>query len=211
MVRTGKRATALAGLLESAGLRAWEVPRPAPRIEDLDPILARSILDTYRALGGRLEHPSLRPGAWDLNVSGLVVELDEELHFNRYREMTLRHEWARALPWTAFYLELCETREAECLKAGTWGSRWTNDSSSRMFDSGAQAGDLSSGAGAPRWKQRALYDVMKDAWAAHEENIGVARLSVYDNVSGYLLGDVLEGRATLNSSDLLGLLASRTA
>ncbi len=211
MVRTGKRATVLAGLLESAGLRARVGSQPAPRIEDFDPTIARHVLDTYRTLGGRLDHLALRPGTWDLNMNGVVIELDEELHFNRYRKTTLRNEWAQALPWTAPYLELCQTREAECLKAGMWGKRWTNDSSSRMFGAGAPPGDLSGEAGAPRWKQRALYDAMKDAWAASAKSIGVARLSVYDNVSGCLLGDVLTGRTTLKSDDLLALVASRTS
>jgi hypothetical protein len=43
--------------------------------------------------------PPLRPGAWDLVFAdGLVVELDEELHFNRYRAQSLQNEWATDLP-----------------------------------------------------------------------------------------------------------------
>ena len=46
------------------------------------------IKELYRRLGGPLDSPTLRPGGWDLAFSGeLVVELDEELHFNQYRRL----------------------------------------------------------------------------------------------------------------------------
>jgi hypothetical protein len=80
-----------------------------------------------------------------------------------------------------------------------------------MFGGGGQPGDISSDAGAPRWKQRALYDAVKDAIAAQDEDTKVARLSVYDEVSGRLLGDVLEVRAPLDLDELLAVLASRTS
>jgi hypothetical protein len=38
----------------------------------------------------------------------------------------------------------------------------------------------------------------------------VARLSVWDEVSGSLLGDVLQERASLKLDDLLGLVDART-
>jgi hypothetical protein len=78
-----------------------------------------------------------------------------------------------------------------------------------MFGEGARPGDLSSDAGAPRWKQRALYDAVKDAIAAQDESVRVARLSVYDELSGRLLGDVLDSGTRLEKDQLLALLASR--
>jgi hypothetical protein len=64
-------------------------------------------------------------------------------------------------------------------------------------------------AGAPRWKQRALYDAIKDLWAL-ENQVQFARLSIYDAVGGVLLGSVLEGRAAANSDALQDLLQTRT-
>lgn len=183
-MRTGRRASALADLLNEGGLVADVAPRSAPRIDDLRRSLAEDIFDLYRTLGGRLDRPALRPGAWDLSMDGVLVELDEELHFNRYRDTTLRRPWAAVLPWTAPYVHMCRDREVECMRAAKWGRRWTSESSARMFGDAAQPGDVSSEAGAPRWKQRALYDAMKDAIAAQNENVKVARLSVYDEVSG---------------------------
>lgn len=137
----------------------------------------------------------------------MVVEFDEELHFNRYRAATLSVSWEQTLPWRQAYLRHCADHEAECLAAGRWGKRWTNDSCDRMF-SGGPAGDLN-GDGAPRWKQRALYDAMKDGVAHAGMGVELVRLSVYDDVAGQQLGVALESTASLPSRALLGLLAQR--
>ncbi len=49
--------------------------------------------------------------------------------------------------------------------------------------------------GAPRWKQRALYDAMKDAAALTGAGMRLARLATVDVVADSKLGAVLEGRA----------------
>ncbi|WP_200962728.1 hypothetical protein [Terrabacter sp. Soil810] len=190
---------------------AYEAPPGAPRLRDLDADVTAMLLDLYRHLGGRREDPDLRPGSWDLSANGVLIELDEELHFNRYRETTLRQTWAQSLPWNRPYLEFCQSRESECLRAATWGKRWTSESSANMFGDAAPPGDLLSAAGSPRWKQRALYDAIKDAVAAHGAGTKVARLSVYDEVSGQSLGNVLTGSARCQIEDLLALVDARTA
>ena len=210
MVRTGKRAAALARLLEAGGLTPDATRATAPRVEDLDVSIGNDVLRLYRGLGGVLENPQLRPGAWDLSMDGAMIELDEELHFNRYRKMTLKRPWAASLPWAMSYEQDCDTREAQCLRSATWGKRWSNPSSARMFGAGAPPGELGAGGGAPRWKQRALYDAIKDA-AALEGDLRVARLSVYDDVSGVPLGAALEGRHAIDLDKLMTLLADRTS
>ena len=45
-------------------------------------------------------------------MGGLLVELDELQHFNRYRAMTLTPERAVQLPWRADYLTFCADHEA---------------------------------------------------------------------------------------------------
>jgi hypothetical protein len=194
VVRTGRRAVALAELLRQGGLEPdGSRPRP-PRLEHYEGPLRESILDLYRQLGGRLDQPNLRPGSWDLSMGGIVIELDEELHFNRYRSVTLQQAWASALPWTNDYVRHSATREHECLRAARWGKRWTNTSAERLFGPAAEPGDLDSAAGAPRWKQRALYDAMKDAHSVERDDVRVARLSVYDEIApGVSVGAVLDG------------------
>lgn len=192
-------------LLVEAGLQP-ATPPPAPRTRDLD--LAADIVGLYRALGGTQEEPSLRPGAWDLAFEGnLVIELDEELHFNRYRAATLDPAWTASLPWREDYLCYCVDREPVCLSAATWGKRWTNPSCERLFGEGGAPGDLS-GAGAPRWKQRALYDAIKDA-AAAVGAVRLARVATVDVVAGVPLGDVLEGRVEVEPEVVVGLVTER--
>ncbi len=206
MVRTGRRAEVLRDLLVEAGLRTVAAAPPWPSgVAYLD-----ELLELYRRLGGLQDTPSLRPGGWDLIFDDrLVVELDEELHFNRYRAITLETSWSRDLPWTEDYQRYCVARESECLAAGRWGKRWTNDSCARMF-SGGRAGDLS-GEGAPRWKQRALYDAIKDMAPAGEVDMALVRVSVYDRIGDAPLGSILDGYASAAPASVAELVRARAA
>ena len=145
------------------------------------------LMELYRRFGGQDEVPTLRPGPWDLVLEGrLVVLADEELHFNRYRALTLSVSWSTDLPWRAPYLGYCGQHEDECLSAGSWGKRWTNPSCERMFGTSDHVGELD-GAGAPRWKQRALYDAMKDiAPTIHLDSVWlVFRFTMSSEASGF--------------------------
>jgi hypothetical protein len=210
MVRTGKRAEALTALLSEIGCPVVQTRPVAPRLDWLPSPLRDDVVDLYWALGGRSERPALRPGAWDLALaSGAVVELDEELHFNRYRGLTLERAWSAQLPWRDDYLAMCRGHEQECLRAGSWGKRWTNPSCEALFGPPGPVGDL--GAGAPRWKQRALYDAIKDAQATAGAGPPLVRLAVHDPVGGTTLGAALEGRAPVDLDALSGLLDRRSA
>ncbi len=212
MVRTGARARALAALLTEAGLAVTDARPPAPRLETLPSEMRADVLDLYRSFGGRLERPALRPGAWDLALSGgYVVELDEELHFNRYRAQTLEWSWSRRLPWRDAYLAMCRAHEPECVLAGSWGKRWTNPSCEAMFGPPGPAGDVEASGGAPRWKQRALYDAAKDAHAAAGTGPRLIRVAVHDDLGGTLLGAVLHGGVEVVPELVSDLVSRRTA
>jgi hypothetical protein len=62
----------------------------------------------------------------------------------------------------------------------------------------------------PRWKQRALYDAMKDAAAAVGQ-VRLARISIYDTVEDVALNDVLYGRAHVSADAIAELVDQRTA
>jgi hypothetical protein len=143
MVRTGARAEALGAALASAGFQVAAKGPLAPRLDVLPADICRAVVALYRELGGQHEQPVLRPGAWDLTLAGgVVIELDEELHFNRYRARTLAEPWARNLPWRETYLVMCDQHEDDCLRAGSWGKRWTNESCERMFGPAAPMANL---------------------------------------------------------------------
>jgi hypothetical protein len=163
----------------------------------------------YRALGGESRQPQFRPGQWDLAFDGgLLLELDEELHFNRYRRLTLEPDWAASLPWRTDYLRFSEEHERDCFSAAGWGRRWTNPSCEAMFGAADPPGIFTS-SGGPRWKQRALYDAMKDAWALDAHDSRLARLATVDVINGVRLGDALEGRSALDPEALHEFLEFR--
>lgn len=43
----------------------------------------------------------------------VVIELDEEQHFNHYRAATLRFSWAEELPWTSAYRDYSRLHEPD--------------------------------------------------------------------------------------------------
>ncbi|WP_435868707.1 DUF7255 family protein [Arthrobacter burdickii] len=55
---------------------------------------------------------------------------------------------------------------------------------------------------APRWKQRALYDSVKDAAALSNIGFRLARLSVFDTIEGTTFASLLDGSATISPSSL---------
>ena len=210
MVRTGARANALQALLVQAGYRPTERHVSSPRIDGLSSEVRVRVMNLYRALGGTGVSVQLRPGAWDLLFEGgLIVELDEELHFNRYRATTLEPAWAARLPWRDDYLKFSTEHEAACLAAAQWGKRWTSPSCERLFGPADPPGTFGAG-GAPRWKQRALYDAMKDAAALDFPQTRLARLATLDAADGVQLGTALEGRARLDPHAFHELLMKRT-
>lgn len=180
----------------------------APRITSFSPISVDRALDMYRRLGGRLDHPTLAPGSWDLTFGDLLVELDEELHFNRYRALTLEPEWTASLPWRNSYHLYAVEFESRCLGAGKWGARWTSQSSARLLGA-PDAPGVFGAAGSPRWKQRALYDSLKDL-AAYAGQVRLARLSIYDMIGEARLGAVLKESAVADLAALRELIEART-
>lgn len=206
MTRAGGRAAVLRTLLRATGRREFPQKPLAPGLATLPPDTAAQVMDLYRSFGGILEAPKLAPGAWDFAFDdGLLLELDENFHFNRYRVASLDAPWSAHLPWAPAYREYSNAYERH---SGTRGKRWTSAPSQRMFGE-ADPDLVFTPNGSPRWKQRALYDSMKDAAAAAGQ-VQLARISVYDQIDGVQLDAVLQGRAIVDLVHLDALLAERT-
>jgi hypothetical protein len=210
-----QREQALANLLKLAGEQVGNYGLRVPDTAATRCSAYHAEVETiYRAFGGRQEEPTLRPGTWDLQVTGMAVELDEEQHFNRYRLATLAASVYQHLPTfpLAAYRTHCARHEADCLKIGRGRKGfWTNESCERQFGSAGIAGQLD-GPGAPRWKQRALYDFLKDL-APLVLGVAVVRVAVWDAVwvDGHSLdiGLVLDRQEASAASALATLIRAR--
>ena len=101
MPRTGARAAALRALLHGVGA-ALDEGLLLPSVREVAQAgFERDVWRVYTSLGGVRAEARIAPGGWDLVVDGLAVELDEDLHFNRYRRLTLdspMYELLRAYP-----------------------------------------------------------------------------------------------------------------
>ena len=142
------------------------------------------VQDIYRKLGGIQAGIPVNPRAtWDIEFEGIVVELDEHLHFNRYRELTLSADAYKELVSFPLdpYIFFCSRYEDACLRAGTHGKKWTNPSCERQFGASPIKGQLD-GAGPARWRQRAFYDFLKDL-SSLIMGFPVVRLAIWDEVN----------------------------
>lgn len=201
----GKKATALAALLEAEGFAKAVIP--AAQWARLPSATASEFMQLYRALGGVQSDPCFEPDDWDFAYEGnLVVELDEHAHFNRYRRFTLNFAVPERLPWTEDYIQYCDSYERRSPRHGTW---WSNKSCDEMF--GPPEGSNDPMATATRWKQRAFYDAVKDAYCL-SEGLRLVRISVYDRVNGVKVDRGLDPskKSKLDISALLSHLESRS-
>jgi hypothetical protein len=209
VVVTGSRARALDRLLADSGWTPVPPPR-LPRYADLSTSLCGRIGHLYDLLGGvRDQLERIRPGGWDLAFETrdglLLVELDEEQHFNRYRAMTFTATRDLELPWTPNYEEYCRAHERHLLPGWGTGKRWTNPSAARFFGEPDAPGDFC-GVGAPRWRQRAFYDAVKDVLTDRR----LARISVHDELEdGVSVEALLRRTETANPEALRALVEGR--
>ena len=104
------------------------------------------------------------------------------------------------------YQVYCADHEARCLRDGRSQQRWTNPSSAQQF-AGGPLGNLDMGA--PRWKQRAFYDAMKDSAIAAGLKLSMARVSIYDTVDGKTLDDILDQGKAVDPLAVRALIEER--
>jgi hypothetical protein len=180
----GKRQNALYTALVEAGLASPDMRAPLPTPASiLDAGLDETVRRVYRELGGQSDDPRIAPGGWDIVCDNMTIELDEERHFNRYRLATLREPVYDDLSVfdVARYRRYCDAYEPECLRTAHHGGYWSNPSAEREFGQAGPEGELS-GPGAPRWRQRAFYDFIKDL-TPFTGGAGVVRVSIWDAIT----------------------------
>jgi hypothetical protein len=176
----GKMQYALARLLSGAGTVSDKTLR-FPIGDDIAGSGFKSeVAHVYRTLGGLLPSVPLNLRSWDMEFDGIAVELDECLHFNRYRGTTLMSAIYADLPHFPLltYRHYCSEHEESCIRAGSYGGKWSNMSSVAQFGVASPQKDLT-GNGSPRWKQRAFYDFIKDL-SPLLIGVFVVRIAVWD-------------------------------
>jgi hypothetical protein len=173
---------ALAQLLGCAETSSWRQLR-YPKHDDVAASDLRVEIErVYRELGGIAQRFPLNLCRWDIEFQGIAVELDECLHFNRYRGETLKSASYPRLP--KFPLEkyrcFCSKHEDKCVRSGSYGKKWSSRTAADQFGCPSPLRDLS-GNGSPRWKQRAFYDFVKDL-SPLLIGVKVVRISVWDQL-----------------------------
>jgi hypothetical protein len=90
-------------------------------VSDLKPEIER----VFYSLGGILPSIPLNLRHWDIEFDGVAVELDEHLHFNRYRSITLKSASYLRLPRFPLnvYQRYCLEHDDTCLKNGSYGGK----------------------------------------------------------------------------------------
>lgn len=144
--------------------------------------LKRWIGDVYSELGGLHDYQSISIPGFELEYGNFCVMLNEQLHFNRYRSITLRSDMYQQLP--AFplskYRIYCRKMESECLKSGKSNPHWTNNEAEYHFGSPMEPGDLGLN-GSPGWKLAAIKSMLRDA-ISHQLAIRIVHLSIWDDL-----------------------------
>lgn len=169
-------------------------------IEDIDKI--------YRALGGVLEEAPSRFRGWDAEIKGFAFMIDDERHFNRYRLETLNSELYKKIKFPMKeYKEYCKKYENICLRAATWSEKWSSYGSVKQFGEAGIEGKID-GAGAPKWKQRAYYDFVRDVTPLITD-YKVVRFSIWDSIGDGLVNDVLGGKRDDLIDPFIELIKSR--
>lgn len=155
--------------------------------------LANEVQNIYKKIGGVCDSFPMNY-RWDIQRLDFILELDEELHFNRYRLITLDSNVYAKCPFFSVenYKIYCEKYEDDCLNAGSWGGKWKSESSEKQFLKSGPNGDLD-GNGSSRWRQRAFYDYLKDL-NLFVRGIKVIRVSIYDQFRGEQLKCILEAQ-----------------
>ena len=190
-----------------------ELPRPnRNKIEGTN--LINEVINVYKKLGGKLDTIPCRLDKWDMEINNIAVELDEERHFNRYRQITLQAHVYDLLPMfpRTDYQRYCQEYEDKCLRSASFGGYWTNPSCENQFGPASQPGVLT-GHGSPRWKQRAFYDFLRDL-SPLLINVPLVRISIWDRVTltnnnTVMVRDVLDRCNYEAAGSLLKLLNDR--
>ena len=157
----------------------------SPSLFMLGTDMKKEVDRVYSDLGGLLPEAPFRFAKYDVDLEDFIIELDEQEHFNRFRLKTLESSIYKQFNNfnVVEYKSFCRKYEYHCRKHGGF---WENASTKKQFSQSEIDGQQ----GATRWKQRAFYDFVKDAYSI-TTNVPIIRVSIYETVNGYTINDLI--------------------
>ncbi|MDF2157731.1 hypothetical protein [Algoriphagus sp. CAU 1675] len=139
--------------------------------------------EIFEDLGGVGDLPLLERLKFDFKINRHLFIYDSELHFNRYRLITLRSELYENLSFPFFesHKRLCRNYEKDCLKSGLQQRIWDGPPVAKSwFGQASEPGDFS-GFGASGWKLTAYNDAQIDL-QSRIHGYKLVRLSPYETL-----------------------------
>jgi hypothetical protein len=205
----GKRQTELINVLCKGGFTFALKPKIKKEEVILSPYY-NELLKVYKQLGGILDEIPNQYTRFDVITTEGIIELDEERHFNQYRNTTLNSMIYQNLNnfETEEYKSLCQTKETACLNASNYGRYWTTPSSEKQFGISNLEGNLMV-PGSARWKQRAFYDFMKDSLNLIFPEIALVRISIYETIEGKTIHEILNKKILVYYPELANIIRIR--
>ena len=142
----------------------------------------KELLETYKLLGGGEAFPEIKIHVPFREFGRFCVLLDEQIHFNRYRNKTLRSSFYENLSSFPLmkYKSYSRKYELECLKSASSNPAWTNDEAENHFGPSQVSGDLGL-SGSAGWKMTAFKDFAIDLIVRHRK-IRLVRIAVWDDL-----------------------------
>jgi hypothetical protein len=121
------------------------------------------VQEVYAELGGLGDKLPLKLLAFTAEAEQLAFVYDAPLHFNKYRQITLRAALYEQLPQLEpeKMRSWCKVHQREALKGGLIAGNWHSAEAARYFGPAEAPGDLG-GNGSNAWKLRAFTDFLQD-------------------------------------------------
>ncbi|RPA69196.1 hypothetical protein EF405_05165 [Cyclobacteriaceae bacterium YHN15] len=139
--------------------------------------------EVFHELGGIGSPPILDRLKFDFKINRLVFIYDDEIHFNRYRLISLKSNIYDTFSflWRDTYLRLCRNFEKECQKAGLQERIWNGPPLAiKVFGKSEEYGELT-GNGSSGWKLNAYNDAQYDLFS-RLHGYKLVRIPMYENL-----------------------------
>lgn len=142
----------------------------------------KDIENCYKSLGGLKSNYPLFHFKYEIVITKSIILLYDQLHFNRYRNITLQSSLYSKIPGypKSNLQRYCRMHEKECLKSGMRSGLWTSGEAEDHFGQASASGDFF-GNGAPGWKLQAFKDYLRD-FSAFASGYKIIPVAVHDHL-----------------------------